>query len=61
MGWLQTHNSGYAATAGKSRLRPNPRFARTSDTRQPLSEMPKLASESYKWSLKKMLKQEDIL
>ena len=28
-----------------SALRPNPRFARTSDTRQPLSEMPKLALE----------------
>jgi len=45
MGWLQTHNSGYAATAGKSILRQNPRFARTLDTRQPLSEMPKLALE----------------
>jgi len=45
MDWLQTHNSGYAATAGKSSLRQNPRFARTSDTHQPLSEMPKFALE----------------
>ena len=48
MNWWPSPNRAYLASV-LSHLRPNPRFARTSDTRQPLGKMrPPKSKEVYK-------------